>query len=220
VSLEERRTATILFADLSGYTNFAENLDPEAVKGRLSQILSQLATEVERFGGHVDKFIGDNIMAVFGAPHAHGDDPERAVRAALGMQAAMLELNASLADDGAGFMLRVGINTGEVMAGQVGASYTVIGDSVNVASRLQAAAAPGTVIVGERRLRAAARAAAAEGQVGGRSRLGGALDRRRRGPPAVRVHAAARARQRAVEDVRADRAGGAQRRAVSADGGR
>src|SRR5262249_4523422 len=147
--LEERRTATILFADLSGYTAIAETLDPEAVKRLLAGILDRLGEEVERFGGHVDKYIGDNVMAVFGAPVAHGDDPQRAVLAGLGMQTAMVEINGPLeAQHGVTFQLRVGINTGEVMAGNVGEGYTVIGDAVNVAARLQAAARPGTVIVG------------------------------------------------------------------------
>src|SRR5262249_37773362 len=90
-------------------------------------------------------------MAIFGAPVAHEDDPERAVRAALGMQDAMGELNQRLlADYGVEFALRVGVNTGEVLAGRVGDTYTVIGDAVNLASRLQASATPGTITVGER----------------------------------------------------------------------
>ncbi len=154
-TLDERRTVTVLFADLSGYTAIAETLDPESVKRLLEGILQRLGVEVERFGGHVDKFIGDNVMAIFGAPVAHGDDPERAVRAGLVMQAAMSEVNESVrAQHGVAFELCVGINTGEVLAGHVRDSYTVIGDSVNVAARLQAAARPGTVIVGETTYRA------------------------------------------------------------------
>ena len=133
----------------------------------------RLGAEVERYGGTVDKYIGDNVMALFGAPVAHEDDAERAVRAGLGMQGAMDEMNAGL-PDGAHFALRVGINTGEVLAGAVGDDYTVIGDTVNVASRLQSAARPGSVTVGERTMRATerrravrgARAARAEGQGG------------------------------------------------------
>src|SRR6266850_3086290 len=147
---DERRTATVLFADLSGYTAIAETLDPESVKRLLERILTRLGEEVRAYGGYVDKFIGDNVMAIFGAPVAHGDDAERAVRAGLGMQAAMDEINEPLAQQhGVTFALCVGVNTGEVLAGRVGDSYTVIGDSVNVAARLQAAARPGTVTVGE-----------------------------------------------------------------------
>ena len=153
--LDERRTATVLFADLSGYTAVAEKLDPESVKRVLDQILERLGEEVRRYGGHVDKFIGDNVMAIFGAPVAHGDDAERAVRAGLSMQAAMGEINDPLGrQHGVQFELCVGINTGEVLAGRVGDGYTVVGDSVNVAARLQAAAAPGSVIVGEETHRA------------------------------------------------------------------
>jgi class 3 adenylate cyclase/tetratricopeptide (TPR) repeat protein len=154
-ALDERRTATVLFADLSGYTAIAEELDPESVKRLLERILARLSDEVDKYGGYVDKFIGDNVMAIFGAPVAHGDDAERAVRAGLGMQAAMDEVNAPLAaQHGVTFALCVGINTGEVLAGEVGGSYTVIGDSVNVAARLQAAAVAGTVTVGEGTYRA------------------------------------------------------------------
>jgi len=149
-TLDERRTVTVLFADLSGYTAVAERLDPESVKRQLERILGRLGEEVVAYGGYVDKFIGDNVMAIFGAPVAHGDDAERAVRAGLGMQASMGEVNEPLASQyGVTFQLCVGINTGEVLAGHVGDSYTVIGDTVNVAARLQAAARPGSVIVGE-----------------------------------------------------------------------
>jgi class 3 adenylate cyclase/tetratricopeptide (TPR) repeat protein len=147
---EERRKATVLFADLSGYTAVAERLDPEAVKSFVDRALRRLGQEVVRYGGRVDKYIGDNVMAVFGAPVAHEDDPERAVRAGLAMQAAMEEINKDVAAAaGVNFSLRVGINSGEVLAGQIGDGYTVIGDAVNVAARLQAAARPASVIVGE-----------------------------------------------------------------------
>jgi class 3 adenylate cyclase len=147
---EERRNATVLFADLSGYTAVAEQMDPEAVKSLLDRALRRLGQEVFRYGGRVDKYIGDNVMGVFGAPVAHEDDPERAVRAGLGMQAAMDEINDEIAGPSdVEFALRVGINSGEVLAGQVGDEYTVMGDPVNVASRLQSAARPGSVTVGD-----------------------------------------------------------------------
>jgi class 3 adenylate cyclase/tetratricopeptide (TPR) repeat protein len=150
---DERRRVTVLFADLSGYTAVAERMDPEAVKALVDSALRRLGQEVERFGGTVDKYIGDNVMALFGAPVAHEDDAERAVRAGLAMQDAMSEVNAEL-PDGVDFELRVGINTGEVLAGAVGSSYTVVGDTVNVAARLQSAARPGSVTVGERTMQA------------------------------------------------------------------
>ena len=152
---EERRRVTVVFADLSGYTAVAERMDPEAVKGLVERCLRRLGDEVERFGGTVDKYIGDNVMAIFGAPVAHEDDAERAVRAALAMQEAMGEINRALDDThGVSFALRVGVNTGEVLAGSVGRDYTVMGDTVNVAARLQTAGRPGSVTVGQRTYRA------------------------------------------------------------------
>src|SRR4051812_22722545 len=154
---EERRQVTVLFADLSGYTAVAETLDPEALHELVDRCLRRLGQEVERYGGTVDKYIGDNVMATFGAPVAHEDDAERAVRAALGMQEAMTEINEELGErHGVSFALRVGVNSGEVVAGAIGGGYTVIGDAVNVAARLQSAARPGTVTVGERTYRATA----------------------------------------------------------------
>src|SRR5919206_835605 len=142
--------ATVLFADLSGYTAAAEQMDPEAVKALVDKTLRRLGDEIERFGGTIDKFIGDNVMGVFGAPVAHEDDPERAVRAGLAMQGAMEGANRdSQQKYGVEFSLRVGINSGEVMAGAVGDRYTVMGDTVNVAARLQAAGRPDSVTVGE-----------------------------------------------------------------------
>jgi class 3 adenylate cyclase/predicted ATPase len=154
---EERRQVTVLFADLSGYTAVAERMDPETVKKLVDRALRRLGEEVERYGGTVDKYIGDNVMAIFGAPVAHEDDAERAVRAALGMQDAMAEVNEGL-PQGVTFALRVGLNTGEVLAGAVGDTYTVVGDTVNVASRLQTAARPGSVTVGERTMRSSSEA--------------------------------------------------------------
>ncbi|HEY3191703.1 MAG TPA: adenylate/guanylate cyclase domain-containing protein [Solirubrobacterales bacterium] len=160
---EERRQATILFADLSGYTAAAERLDPEAVKALVDRTLRRLGEEIERFGGSIDKFIGDNVMGVFGAPVAHEDDPERAVRAGLAMQEAMEEANRQSREKyGVGFSLRVGINSGEVMAGAVGDRYTVMGDAVNVAARLQDAGRPDSVTVGESTYRASREAIAYE----------------------------------------------------------
>ena len=157
---EERRRVTVLFADLAGYTAMSERLDPEAVKEILDRSLIRLADEVKRLDGTVDKFIGDNLMALFGAPIAHEDDAERAVRCGLAMQAAMAEINADLDAFGVTLSLRVGINTGEVLAGLVGEAYTVSGDAVNVAQRLQSAGRQGAVTVGERTFRLTRRAIA------------------------------------------------------------
>src|SRR5262245_37196405 len=158
---EERRQATILFADLSGYTAAAERMDPEAVKALVDRTLRRLGEEIERFGGSIDKCIGDNVMGLFGAPTAHEDDPERAVRAGLAMQDAMEEANrVSWDQHEVEFSLRVGINSGEVMAGAVGDRYTVMGDAVNVAARLQAAGRPDSVTVGEPTYRATGEAIA------------------------------------------------------------
>src|SRR6476646_9387402 len=145
---EERRWVTVLFADISGYTAMAERMDAELVKSMIDRCLRRMGNEVERFGGTVDKYIGDNVMAIFGAPVAHEDDAERAVRAALAMHEAIAEIDPELA-------LRVGINTGDVLAGSVAeGGYTVIGDTVNVATRLQAAAEIGSITVGDRTRRA------------------------------------------------------------------
>lgn len=150
---EERRVVTILFGDLSGFTALSEQHDPEEIKVALDATFRALGTVIEAHGGTVDKFIGDNIMATFGAPTAHEDDPERAVRAALAMRELLEERNAELEiERGFRFDMRIGINSGEVMAGRLGAdsadAYTVMGDAVNVASRLEQAADPGQILVG------------------------------------------------------------------------
>src|SRR5256885_7254479 len=114
---QERKVVTVLFADLVGFTSRAEQIDPEDVVGILQPYYTRLRSELERHGGTVEKFIGDAVMGVFGAPVAHEDDPERAVRAALAMHRAMEEANrVSREKFGVGFSLRVGINSGEVMA--------------------------------------------------------------------------------------------------------
>ncbi len=147
--LAERRIVTVLFGDLSDFTAWAEDLDPERVKAMTDRMLSALAEAVRAYGGHVDKLTGDGIMAVFGAPRAHEDDPERAVRAAVRMQAEVRRLVASESGGGTRLGLRVGLNTGEVLAGMQGAlAYTVIGDTVNTASRLSDAAGVGAILAG------------------------------------------------------------------------
>ena len=146
---EERRWATIVFADLSGFTALSEHTDPEDLRSMVDRCMGEMAEIVERFGGSVDKVIGDALMAVFGAPVAHEDDPERAVRAALEIQRRASER----ADDFGGLRVRVGVNTGDVIFAPVGPEsrrqFTVIGDAVNTAARLQAAAPREGVMVGE-----------------------------------------------------------------------
>src|SRR5438477_6058793 len=135
----ERKLATILFADVVGFTSLSENTDPEAVARTVDAAFRRMAEVVESYGGTVDKYLGDALMAVFGVPVAHDDDAERAVAAAL----AMRELGGDLA-------FSIGINSGEVMATSVGrdGEATVIGDAVNVAARLEKAAGGGEVLVG------------------------------------------------------------------------
>jgi class 3 adenylate cyclase len=141
---EERKVVTVLFADLVGFTSRAEQLDPEDVRAVLSPYHASLLAELERFGGTVEKFIGDAMMAVFGAPVAHEDDPERAVRSALAIR--------DWADE-EGIELRIGVNTGEALV-TIGAEPLAAGDVVNTAARLQAAAPTGGILVGEQTYRA------------------------------------------------------------------
>ncbi len=145
----ERRFVTVLFGDLSDFTSWAEDLDPERVGVVTDRVLASLAGIVTEFGGHVDKLVGDGLMAVFGAPTAHEDDAERAVRAAARMQAVVRRLVADESGGGRRLGLRVGLNTGEVVAGvQAHLSYTVVGDTVNTASRLSDVAGVGAVVAG------------------------------------------------------------------------
>ena len=153
---EERRIVTIMFADITGSTPLADKLDPEDLRAILVGYFNLMAEQIRRHGGTVEKYIGDAVMAVFGAPIAHEDDPDRAVRAALDMQAALARFNQRrLAQDpqAARLQMRIGINTGEVAA--PGAQFSrqdflITGDAVNVAARLQQVAMPDTILVGER----------------------------------------------------------------------
>ncbi len=148
----ERRPVTVLFADVVGFTSLAEQLDPEELRSLMMSCFQTLAEEIRRYDGFIEKFIGDAILAVFGAPVAHEDDPERAVRAALGMQARLQQVRATVGKSTAGSLtMRIGVNTGLVVAGTVGEGrdYGVVGDTVNVAARLQQIGAPGQVTVSE-----------------------------------------------------------------------
>src|SRR5213592_4388735 len=150
-ALEERKVVTVLFADLVGFTSRAEQLDPEDVRALLAPYHQRLRRELERFGGTVEKFIGDAVVALFGAPVAHEDDPERAVRAAFAICGAIDELNAE--DEWLDLKVRVGVNTGEALV-VVGARASegeglAAGDVMNTAARLQSAAPVDGILVGE-----------------------------------------------------------------------
>ncbi len=149
-AVEERRVVTVVFADLVGYTTLSEHLDPERVKRLVDGAFAQLIDEIERFGGAVDKVMGDGILALFGAPVAHEDDPDRAIRAAIEMHGRLGEYIDAQTDLEHQVGLRIGVNTGEVVVGRVsgGDDYTAMGDVVNVASRLQSMAPPGGIYVG------------------------------------------------------------------------
>ena len=143
----ERRIVTVIFVDLVGFTSRAERLDPEDVRAVLTPYHQRVRREIESFGGVVEKFIGDAVMGVFGAPFAHGDDAERAVRAALVIRDCVGELA------GGDLQIRVAVNTGEAVV-SLGArpalgESMVAGDVVNTAARLQAAAPINGVVVGE-----------------------------------------------------------------------
>jgi adenylate cyclase len=148
----ERKVVTILFADISGFTALSETLDPEQVTDIVNACFQTLTDAVTKYGGTVDKYLGDAIMALFGAPDAHEDDPERAIHAALEMQIGLKETVARLPPVAADLTLHIGLNTGPVVAGAVGAigqrDYTVMGDAVNLASRLKDASPSGHVYVG------------------------------------------------------------------------
>src|SRR4051794_26730376 len=139
---EERKIVSVLFVDLVGFTAASEQADPEDVRARLRPYHARLRSEIEAFGGTVEKFVGDAVMAVFGAPVAHEDDAERAVRAALRILEAITELNEG--DPLLSLQVRIGINTGEAVvaldAKPEEGEGIVTGDVVNTASRLQGVA--------------------------------------------------------------------------------
>jgi class 3 adenylate cyclase/tetratricopeptide (TPR) repeat protein len=150
-SAEVRKVVTIVFADVTGSTALGEHLDPEALRRVMGRYFDEMELVIRSHGGTVEKFIGDAVMAVFGIPRLHEDDPVRAVRAADGMRAALDILNAELErDHGVGIRIRIGVNTGEVVAGDPSSGQRLVtGDAVNVAARFEQAAAPGEVLIGE-----------------------------------------------------------------------
>ncbi len=151
---EERKVVTVLFADLVGFTSEAEQLDPEEVRALQAPYWARVKSELERYGGTVEKFIGDAVMALFGAPTAHEDDPERAVRAAISIRDGIAGQE--------GLQVRVGLTTGEALvalgARPAEGEGMASGDVVNTASRLQSAAPPNGILVDETTYRATERA--------------------------------------------------------------
>lgn len=150
----DRRPVTVLFADLAGFTALSEGLDPEDVRAIQADLFHEMSASIERYEGFVEKFVGDAVMAVFGAPRAHEDDPERGLRAALLMRERMGALNRRWERRvGRPLALHIGLNTGPVVAGRIGATadaaYAVTGDTVNTASRLQSAAPPGEILISD-----------------------------------------------------------------------
>jgi len=188
---QERRVVTVLFADLAGSTALGERLDPEDV--RELQVFELINAEVERFGGTTEKFAGDAVLAVFGIPQAHEDDPERAVRAALAVRESFVSFTDRVQGrHGADVGLRIGVNTGEVVAGREAAArgeLMVSGDAVKVAARRQQHAEPGEERVGHRTQAATSRAITyrehggprGEGQERARRCLGGGCRERQAG---------------------------------------
>lgn len=157
-AVEERKLVTVLFIDVAESTRLSSELDPELLRERMARFFTVAEEEIERYGGTVEKYIGDAVMAIFGLPAVHEDDPERAGRAALAIR------DRTLAGDASGPLppIRLGLNTGEVVANPHAAGkgeFLVTGEVVNVAARLQQHAAPGQIVVGERIARALRRLA-------------------------------------------------------------
>ena len=150
----ERKQVTVMFADISGFTAMSEKLDPEEVRSLINACFERLGAVIARYDGHIDKFIGDAIMVLFGAPVAHENDPERALRAALDMVATLDAFNADYVGQlPQPLSLHFGVNSGLVIAGGIGTRqrqhYSVMGDPVNLASRLEGLSEAGEILVGE-----------------------------------------------------------------------
>ncbi|HEU4369004.1 MAG TPA: adenylate/guanylate cyclase domain-containing protein [Methylomirabilota bacterium] len=150
----ERRQVTVLFADIAGFTSLAEGRDPEEIHQLVDRCFEAITAEVHRFEGTINQYTGDGVMALFGAPIAHEDSARRAVHAALGIQRALRDLDRELRPRlGGPLEMRIGINSGPVVVGRIGddlrMDYTAVGDTTNLAARLQQAARPGSVLVGE-----------------------------------------------------------------------
>ena len=155
----ERKQVTVLFADVAGFTSMSEKLDPEDTHNLVSQALNSITEEVHRYEGTIAQFLGDGAMALFGAPIAHEDAPQRALHAAMGIRKHLSNYARSLRQRGIDFNMRIGLNTGLVVVGRIGddltMEYTAMGDTVNLASRMQRTAQPGTIRVSENTYRLA-----------------------------------------------------------------
>ena len=164
VPADTRKVVTILFSDVTGSTAMGEQLDPESLRRVMARYFAIMRGVLERHGATIEKYIGDAVMAVFGVPRSHEDDALRAVRAAGEMQAALRELNRELdATWGVTIATRTGVNTGEVISGDADQRQSlVVGDAVNVAARLEQAAAPGEILLGDATLRLVRDAVVAE----------------------------------------------------------
>jgi class 3 adenylate cyclase/tetratricopeptide (TPR) repeat protein len=150
----ERKQVTVLFVDVSGFTSLSEQLDPEDVHRFMSRGFELMLAEVHRYEGTVNQFLGDGIMALFGAPIAHEDHAQRALHAALGIRKTLDGYREEVQrQNGISFQLRQGLNTGLVVVGSIGSDlrmdYTAVGDTTNVAARLQQSADPGRIVVSE-----------------------------------------------------------------------
>jgi len=149
----ERKQVTVLFADVTDFTSISEKLDPEDVHKLISECLVFLAEEIHRYEGTIAQFLGDGLLALFGAPIAHEDAPQRALHSALAIRERLRQYADRLKKDGIEFSMRIGLNTGLVVVGRIGddltMEYTAMGDTVNLASRMESTSQPGTIQVAE-----------------------------------------------------------------------
>ena len=149
----ERRQLTVMFCDLVGSTALAERLDPEELRELLAQYQDTCADVIQRYEGHIARYVGDGLLVYFGYPQAHEDDPQRAVHTGLGIVTAIKDLDAKFINPGVDLAVRIGIATGLVVAGDIGngerrEEKAVVGETPNIAARLQALAEPNTVLIG------------------------------------------------------------------------
>ena len=156
----ERKLVTVLFADVANYTPMSEKLDPEEVHQIMDGCFKILMDEIHKYEGTINQFTGDGVMALFGAPLAHEDHAQRACYAALAIQKGLDEYGEELKDEfGVDFKMRIGLNSGNVVVGSIGDNlrmdYTAVGDTTNLASRMQSNAKPGTVLISENTYRLA-----------------------------------------------------------------